>query len=634
MSGGKRIDEAEIEWGASGDPDAPFSFTPRSPHFDDVYFSGEGLAETRHVFLDGNELNARMNAPRLSVGELGFGTGLNFLASWDAWLRAQKPDGARLSFLSFEAFPLSPGDMTRAHEAWPELETLSARLRSALPPAHPGFHVRTFGDVSLTLYYGDAKVGLARAEGGVDAWFLDGFAPTKNPDLWSEEIFRALARLSNTNATFSTFTVAGHVRRGLESAGFTWEKRPGFGRKKEMLAGRLETPPQETKREPWLSAAKPLAPGARIAVIGAGIAGASLAHALTARGFRPCLHEASAPASGASGNPGGLIMPRLDVGDTPEGAFHSLAYVHTLGLLTALGESVFAPCGVVYHATTDRERERQEKLLAQKALPQGWIESHAQGLFFPQGGVVDPPAFVRALIGDTRVIKERVKDLSQTPTGWRVISDKNETDFDAVVITNGLDALRFAEAQKLPLSGSAGQIDWFPDASPPAHAHAFGPYAAPCPKGGALIGATYAPVAIGAEARFTPEATDSNIAAVARTMPEVAASLDAKKSSPRASVRCTTPDRLPVSGPLPDWDFYSGAYDGLRTGKQQDYPPGQMRPGLYILTGLGSRGLVTAPYAAALLAAELSGAPADAIIGQALHPARFFIRDLKRAGAR
>ena len=266
------------------------------------------------------------------------------------------------------------------------------------------------------------------------------------------------------------------------------------------------------------------------------------------------------------------------------------------------------------------------------------MERRGDGLFFPQGGVVDPPAFVTALLGDTPVITERVMRLQQTGNGWSVAAAASERAFDAVVIANGLDALRFAEARTLPLSGSAGQIDWFAGADAPPHAHVFGPYAAPAPKGGPkkglVIGATYAPAAIGAEPRFTEEATRSNIAAVARTLPDLAATLDPAASRPRAAIRCTTPDRLPVVGPLPEWGFYGGAYDDLRTGMRRDYPPAELRPGLYILSGLGSRGLVTAPYAAALLAASLSGAPADSTILQALHPARFFIRDLKRASAR
>ena len=634
MSGGKHIDEAAIEWGAPEDGDAPFSCAPRSLAFGDVYFSGDGPAETRHVFLAANALPARFGAPRFSIGELGFGTGLNFLCAWDLWNRAEKPAGARLNFFSVEAFPLGSQNLARAHQAWPDLAALSAALRERLPPAHPGFYFISFGDVSLTLFYGDALDGLSQAEGGVDAWFFDGFSPAKNPAMWSEEIFREAARLSNAGATFATFTVAGGVRRALDAAGFAWEKRPGYGRKKEMLAGRIAAPPPETRRAPWFARGAALRPGARIAVIGAGIAGASLSHALRQAGFAPSVYEASAPASGASGNPAGLVMPRLDAGDTPAGRFHALAYVHTLRLMTETGGEVLNPCGVLHHAGDEKDRARQEKLLAQGALPDGYMQQRAEGVFFPQGGVVDPPAFVNALLGETLLIREKVLRLRQGERGWRIVTAQGEAEFDAAIIANGLDALRFEPARTLPLAGSAGQIEWFPDAPPPDHAHAFGPYAAPGPRGGAVIGATYSPVSISETPQISPEATASNIAAVARALPDFANSLAASDARPRASVRCTTPDRLPVCGPLPDWGFYGGAYDDLRTGRRKDYPPAELRPGLFILSGLGSRGLVTAPYAAALLAAELAGAPADSTIMQALHPARFFIRDMKRAGAR
>ncbi|GJL93356.1 bifunctional tRNA (5-methylaminomethyl-2-thiouridine)(34)-methyltransferase MnmD/FAD-dependent 5-carboxymethylaminomethyl-2-thiouridine(34) oxidoreductase MnmC [Hyphococcus sp.] len=626
MNGGG-IDEAKLDWGALPENrDAP-----RSVLFDDVYFSGDGPAETAHVFLAGNDLPSRFKTPRFHIGELGFGTGLNFLCAWNMWRNTDKPVGAKLHFFSVEGFPFAARQLARAHLAWPELDVLSAQLRTKMPPPHPGLHHIDFGDVALMLFYGEALDSLTRTEALIDAWFLDGFSPAKNPAMWSPEIFAELARLSNDDATFATFTVAGGVRKVLERAGFEWEKRPGFGRKKEMLAGRIAAPSRTTKRAPWFMPAKPLDPGARIAIIGAGIAGASLAHSLTHAGFNPVVYESAAPAYGASGNPAGLIMPRLDLGETPTGDFHANAYLHSVRLLPELGAEAFNPCGVVHHATNEKERERQQKLVSQRALPDGWIEQCNEGLFFPQAGVVDPAAFVAALLADTTAVNERVTRLDQTPSGWRVITAQSQTGFDAVIIANGLDALRLGQARTLPLSGSAGQIDWFPDATPPEAAHAFGPYAAPAPKGGAIIGATYAPIAIGAEARFTKEATQSNIAAIARTMPDFAATLDPAQSRPRAAIRCTTPDRLPVAGPLPDWGFYSGAYDDLRTGKRQDYPAGELRPGLFILSGLGSRGLVTAPYAAALLAAELSGAATDSTFLQALHPARFFIRDLKRA---
>jgi len=321
------------------------------------------------------------------------------------------------------------------------------------------------------------------------------------------------------------------------------------------------------------------------------------------------------------------------VDDTPAGRFHASAYLYTLALLNLLhDDKLFTPCGVAHHANNEKDRERQTKLIKQPALPPGWIEQRDDGLYFPQAGVVDPAAFVRALLGGAKFVTEHVQRLERATGGWRVITPQSEQAFDAVVIANGLDALRFADARTLPLTGSAGQIDWFPDATPPPHAHAFGPYAAPCPRGGLIIGATYAPVTIGAEAQFTTEATRSNINAVSRALPDLAA-LDPAASQPRAAIRCTTPDRLPVVGPMPDWGFYGGAYDDLRLGKRKHYPPAEMRTGLYIITGLGSRGLVTAPLAAAMIAAEMTGAPSpvDLDVAQALHPARFFIRDYKRA---
>ncbi|WP_425409643.1 bifunctional tRNA (5-methylaminomethyl-2-thiouridine)(34)-methyltransferase MnmD/FAD-dependent 5-carboxymethylaminomethyl-2-thiouridine(34) oxidoreductase MnmC [Hyphococcus sp.] len=635
---GRRIDEANLDWGAS--KDAPQSFVLKSLLFDDVYFSGDGAAETTHVFLRGNDLPARFaDTQNFSVGEMGFGTGLNFLVLWDAWRKAQKPAGAGLHFLSFEAFPLTPDQMARAHGAWPALSPLSKKLRDALPPPQPGFHRLTLDEnLTLTLFYGDALEGLAQTEASIDAWFLDGFAPSKNPDMWSADIFSEMARASAPGASFATFTVAGAVRRNLEIAGFQWEKRAGFGRKREMLAGRIDAPPPDTKRAPWFSKqqARP-APGARIAIIGAGVAGASLAFELSRAGFHPSVYDASGPAAGASGNPAGLIMPRLDLDDTPAGRFHAGAYLHTLRLIEHLQDKMrarfFSPCGVLQHAMNDKDRARQLKLIERGALPAGWMENRSGGLFFPQGGVMEPAAFVRALLGQTPLTIEKVQRLEKRDHRWRVVTSETAEQFDAVIIANGLEALRFADARTLPLSGSAGQIDWFPGAEAPAHVHAFGPYAAPAPAGGLMIGATYAPINIGAEARFTLEAAQSNIAAIARTLPDIAGALDPAASRPRASVRCTTPDRLPVAGPMPDWAFYGAAYDDLRLGKRKEYPRAQMRDGLYILTGLGSRGLVTAPLAAAMIVSELAGAPSpvDADVAQALHPARFFIRDYKRA---
>ena len=517
-------------------------------------------------------------------------------------------------------------------------------MRDAYPPPLPGIHHLDLGDgVALSLFIGDVLTGLQTSEARIDAWFLDGFSPDKNPQMWSPEVMTQLVRLSRNEATLATFTVAGAVRRSLIAAGFEIEKRPGFGRKRQMLGGRINQPDNKTARKPWYNtrANATLKSGAKIAIVGAGIAGASLAYALRAQGYCPTLIDSGGLAAGASGNPAGLIMPRLDADDTPAARFHTHAYLYTERLIRRLqeetSEKFFNPCGALMRAGNDRERARHKKILSLNVLPSGWIEEHEDGLFFPQGGVIDPRAFVTALAKGEPLVTSRIRKLCKTDTGVRLSCEGDtEIEYDAVVIANGLDAMRFSQSRSLPLTGSAGQIDVFPDRAAPDHAIASGAYAAPTPGGDLVIGATYAPIAIGALPAFSPEATRTTIDAVQRFLPEITANLSPEHSIPRASIRCTTPDQLPVAGPLPDWGFYSGAYDDLRqgrvVGRSGPYPPGETQAGVYILTSLGSRGLVTAPLAAAFIAAEIAGAPSplDAETAEALHPARFFIRDIKR----
>lgn len=200
---------------------------PVSTRFDDPYFSlNGGLAETRHVFLQGNDLPARLH-PGFHVAELGFGTGLNLLALAQV---AQVP----LSFTSFEAFPMTQAELARAHDAFPELAPLAQQLRD-------GWHLPRFqvGLVQAEVIRGDARMLLPTWEGRADAWFLDGFSPARNPELWGEDLMAEVARHTAANGSFATYTAAGHVRRALAAAGFQVERAPGFAGKRHMSRGWL-----------------------------------------------------------------------------------------------------------------------------------------------------------------------------------------------------------------------------------------------------------------------------------------------------------------------------------------------------------------------------------------------------------
>ncbi|WP_371685616.1 tRNA (5-methylaminomethyl-2-thiouridine)(34)-methyltransferase MnmD [Tropicimonas sp. IMCC6043] len=205
---------------------------PVSSRFDDPYFSlDNGLAETRHVFLDGNDLPARL-APGFRVAELGVGTGLNLLALAHC-AAAAGVDG--VSYTGFEAFPLARDDLARALAPFPEL---AAPAKDLLAAWHPdGFDAR-IGPVTARMIVGDARVTLAAWDGRADAWFLDGFSPAKNPELWEAHLMSEVGSHTAPGGSFATYSAAGHVRRALSEAGFVVERRPGFGRKRHMSAGR------------------------------------------------------------------------------------------------------------------------------------------------------------------------------------------------------------------------------------------------------------------------------------------------------------------------------------------------------------------------------------------------------------
>ncbi|AXI48286.1 FAD-dependent oxidoreductase [Sulfitobacter sp. SK012] len=212
---------AQIEWREGG--------VPVSTQFDDPYFSLEdGAAETAFVFLGGNDLPARF-APGFHIAELGFGTGLNVLVAWDAWARAglETP----LQFTSFEAYPMSRDDMARAHAQFPSFDGKRDALLAAW---REDGGVIALDGIALEVVLGDARETLPDWQGSADAWFLDGFSPAKNPELWSPELMAAVARHTAPNGTAATYTAAGFVRRGLADAGFAVTRSTGYGRKRHM----------------------------------------------------------------------------------------------------------------------------------------------------------------------------------------------------------------------------------------------------------------------------------------------------------------------------------------------------------------------------------------------------------------
>jgi tRNA 5-methylaminomethyl-2-thiouridine biosynthesis bifunctional protein len=550
--------------------------TPRSGRFGDIYFSPEdGLAETRAVFLEGCGLpEGFAGRDHFCVAELGFGTGLNMAALLMLWSDHAEP-GARLSLFSIEGFPLSREEAARALSAWPGLEPATRALLDVWPPSTPGMHrldLPAF-NATLDLAVGPVEQGLSSWTGSADAWFLDGFSPATNPDMWSPEVMAQVAARSRPGARLATFTVAGAVRRGLGEAGFTVDKRPGHGRKRERLeAVRNETPVPE------------VAP-ADIVVLGAGIAGAALARAFAAQGRTVEVIEAEGPGAGASGFDAALVTPRLDVGDADLAAGFAQALGRAGQLYDAIDGAVLAR-GVLQLPGRDRDIDRHAKVADQPIWPDG----HMSVLSIPEvsehlGEAVDTPGL---LMADARVVRPSAVLSAWLPSGIaRATVARIGREAEGWILYDA-DGAVLRRTACLILAGGAGTAALRPDlalqpvrgqvevasgvAAPPAVA--WGGYAIPTGEG-LLFGATHDRDDTGTEVRAGD--TRRNCAALADRFPGLAERAGQGPFRSRAATRATTPDRLPCAG--------------------------QLDEGLYVLGGLGSRGFCLAPLLAEHIAA-------------------------------
>jgi len=636
---------------------------PRSDVFDDTYYAREGgLAEKRHVFLGGCQLPGGWRAsPNFVVCELGFGTGLNFLSTWDAWRRT-KPLGGRLHYLSVEGYPLSPDDLRECVGAWPELRQVASGLLAAYPVPQRGFH-RVFldgGQVMLTLMFGDVADALAALEAEVDAWFLDGFSPDRNPAMWSSTVAAEMARMSRPDARLATYSVAGDVRRVLTEAGFDVHRAPGFGGKRGMLRGTFRKSAAVSRRlQPWFAHA----PAARIrngkaAVIGAGLAGGNVARALKRRGWSVAVYDAANKiAAGASEIAAGILMPRLTAAPNLDGRFYAAAWrfgLDTYEDLANHGLPLLRDRGGALQLAVDADEDaRQQGMMSDPPLPEPYlyrvsakeatelagVSLRHPALFFPHGGWLSCELASRALLDGIEMrLGARVTGVKRQSGQWQVLGD-GEAELgtaDIVVAANALGAAALDPLGWLPLQSRRGQVTWARPSDATRRLHAalvFGGYLTPAHGGRHCLGATFDWVG-DPTAPSLPDDESHH-----RNLAELAAALPGLDLPPQsvvdgwAAVRCTTLDHLPAAGPVPDDRAYLKDYAELRHGHPwARYVDATYHTGLYTLAGLGARGLVAAPLAAEIVVSHILGDPwpLERDLVTALHPGRFLVRDLKR----
>ena len=641
---------------------------PVSADYGDVYFSREsGLDETRHVFIEHNQLPQRFAAlapeQLFSIGETGFGTGLNFLVAWQCFLQ-HAPASARLSFVSTEKHPLTAADLAQAQAMWPELATQAAALQQQYDAMAPGWHrfVLENGRVILTLLIGDVLETLPLLDAHIDAWFLDGFAPAKNPEMWQPALFQQMARLSHRGTTLATFTSAGIVRRGLEEAGFSIEKVAGHGRKRDMTRGQLLQPPLAEWRAPWYAPPQQTVRERSAMVIGAGIAGASVARSLASRGWQvTVLDRHPLAAQEASGNPQGVLYTKLSPHFTPLTQLVLSGYAYTLRTLSRLlpEDGVqWQRCGVLQLSTDANEEKRQQGLAAAGLSPHilrrvdaaeasaiAGIDVSQDGLYFEQGGWLNPPSLVNTLLDHPNItlrLGDAVTELAQNQTddSWVAMGSDGALAIGSIaVVATANDTMQFDPTYYLPVKRIRGQVTELTAtaASQRLQTVLCGEgYIAPARQGQHCLGATF---------KFEYEnlaANDAehgeNLTMLAGLAPKLYQALGGDDITPaqclgRAALRCSSPDYLPMVGAVVDRDAFLDCYQPLaRDASLKLNTEAPVIKGLYVNTAHGSRGMVTAPLAGEIIASLLNEEPAPlpSSIMDAVNPSRFLVRDLIR----
>lgn len=653
------IQPANLEFNAEG--------TPVSRDFDDVYFSNDnGLEETRYVFLDGNHLGTRFpEHPRslFVVAESGFGTGLNFLTLWQAFdcFRAAYPEATlqRLHFISFEKFPLTAHDLRLAHQRWPELAHWAEQLQTQWPPAIGGCHrlILDDGRVTLDLWLGDINDLTDKLDDSmnqkVDAWFLDGFAPAKNPDMWSPHLFSAMARLARPGATLATFTSAGFVRRGLQEAGFTMRKTKGFGRKRDMLVGVMEQDLAIPAQAPWF--ARRASTSREVAIVGGGIASALLSLALLHRGWQVTLYCADeAPATGASGNRQGALYPLLSAHDPALFQFFPAAFTFARRLYDSLPVAFDHDwCGVTQLGWDEKSQQKITQMLslglpediahavtAQQVAETAGVDTGCGGIQYPLGGWLCPAELTSAAIalGQSRGLTvhyaHKVQSLSRT-AHWKLrFADGKEAQHASVVLANGHHITQFTQTASLavyPVGGQVSHIPTAPQLSKLRQVLCYDGYLTPQnpSNGHHCIGASYHRGET--DMQYSEADQQQNRQRLVDCFPDAswAKEVDVSEGQARCGVRCATRDHLPMAGNVPDYDATLEVYQDLADSKETAVSA-PVHPELFMLGGLGSRGLCSAPLLAEALAAQMSDEPVplDRVTLAGLNPNRLWVRKL------
>ncbi len=657
----KDITPAILTWDNAGNP--------YSEEYQDIYYSqADALAESSYIFLEGNHLTERwrkLAGKDFVIGECGFGGGLNFLNTCKLWCESEETNSI-LYYLASELNPFTKEDLERLHLQHPVLLPYAKHLLEVYPPLHAGIHNIEFNlknkRIVLILMLGDAKTMLEhiwQSNGfRVDAWFLDGFSPALNANMWDENLCSIIASLSKAGATLSTYSAAGLIKNSLRQNGFTVQRKPGFAQKRHMLTGQYHTSNNEQKnlQQSWFQLPEKNNSDQRAIIIGGGLAGCSTAAELVKAGWQITLIEREPEiASKASGNPRGVVYCKISDDSEPSANYHLNAYLFAIQHYqqVAKNHSIdWQACGLLQMALDAREIKRQTRALekfrdsyfieyldAQSASKLSGVALNKGGLFFPEGGFLNPHKLCQAYIQHDNIncIKNtEAINLKFENKNW-LVETKQGTISRApvVIIANSQDALSFEQTRHYPLLENFGQIDEYPMTEISKRLACI-----VCAKG--YISPAHAKSHFIGGITKTEETLISNKTNIAKQNLDLIRDINhelteefknLKAINSRTGSRCSSPDYLPIAGPVENEKNCRELYKSLsRNAKQKVSQTPDYETGLYINVAHGSHGLTSTPIIANYLARLINRSPLPlSNTGvNCLHPIRYLIRDLKK----
>ena len=616
------IQTAELDWHQVDGIEVPVS-----KQFGDVYFSKDnGLLETRHVFLHGNDLATRLahltDYQYFSVGETGFGTGLNILALWQMWQHCRPDNHSHLHAISVEKFPLTKSDLIRALNPWPELKPLADQLIQQYPLPLAGCHRLNFPEerFSLDLWLGDAHDVFPHMQKihPVDAWFLDGFAPACNPDIWEEQVLNHIVRLSGIGTTFSSFSVAGVLKRGLTQHGISISRPRGYRHKREMLkaiwlAAEPENISNAVDTKSILNQNQPdqvlhAFKQRQIAIIGAGIAGLTSAWAFAERGHQVTLYDQSEPLAGGSGNPLALLNPKLCPIEQSHEHLMTLAWQHALQHYPKF--QAFRPIQVHQLALKkaedllDLEQQYPAGLMTAETAADSALITEYPSLNLTEAGAVSPHQIKDQILAHPLIQFVQANITQIHPEHNELFNEQTQSlgQFDHVIVCCARHTAAFFEQYPV-LKPIRGQVSWVENTAQPLaldQAYSYGGYCMQLDAQQFILGASFYPNRDDSDVLL--EDHMHNYELIHSVFPHYAQSLpDVTTWQGRASVRAQSLDYFPVLGKMSE------------------------QTEIYSFAGLGSKGFLFAPLCSEILAAQIlkEACPVPESLLQKLSPTRF-----------